>query len=97
MGASWTMSSRFVGFLEKLISDSDFALSVSAYYPSILWSLGGTMQAPDGTVTPIAPRYDVGLVEKNDAKRFKLLLSSKTFGYVIFDPKPERYGLRAVA
>jgi len=89
MNTVWALSSRFVDFLDQLISESDFAPSASTYYPSVLWSLGGTMQGPEGVTLPTPPRYEVGLVERSEANRFKLRLPSKKFGYIIFDPRPE--------
>ena len=89
MSAEWMLSPRLVTFLTRLIAESVFAGQSSQYYPSIMWSLGGTMQGPDKVVRPIPPQYDVGVVRRSNLRNFKIILPDKTFGYVVFAPKPE--------
>ena len=89
MAGKWTVSTKLTTFLADLIVGSDFASTVSQYYPSIMWSGTGWMEGPDHVRKPLRPRYSVGLVEKANLRDYKIVLPDKRFGYVVFSPKPE--------
>jgi hypothetical protein len=89
MSINWILSAKLTNFLDSLIKASDFASTASDYYPFVGWSLGATMQGPNGAVTKVPPRYEVGLAATHDVPGNKIRIPSKEFGYVIFDPKPQ--------
>ena len=88
MPATWTVTNRLTKFLADLIASSDFAAVASGYYPSVMWSSGGWMEGPGRPREPLAPRYEVGLVEQAKLGDFRLAVPNPKFGYIIFSPKP---------
>ena len=89
MSGGWKPSERFITFLSGLLETSDFAARSSEYYPFVGWSLGGSMQGPNGTIAAVPARYEIGFASRTDVPPDKIRIASKRFGYIVFDPNPE--------
>ena len=81
---AWKLSAKLEEFIAPLIQEAGLS---STDTPSIVWSLGGSLEAPGRPPEALPARYALGWISQQNLGSFQTVQSAK-FGRIAFHPSP---------